>query len=537
MTDAALDFGSLNDVLAHTDPHRNAMQWIEAEDEFRRQHPDVVEELHKAERTGTVNLLRSAGPISDRYILAHEPLMLLNGPGGSGKTTASFKKALVEAQRMRPWGANRVRRYVLGVWRNKYVNLWKATIPSCWKVFPRTLEGAGAKWTGASPREAEYFIPFEDRYGRIEIIIRYRAFGDAMDPDDVLGNEFTDVYLNEWNTLPEELQIALMDRIGRDPPFEMSGRTGRMFGDCNAPSVTEYVYRDFFEDVKPGHVLFRQPGGLHPDAENIQAVGRAYYVNSARNNAHRKWWVKRMVHNQPGYTRANVPAWPEFDDDRNMATATIPVFKDLPLIWGVDGALTARGVLMQERHNGQLRILAETSIEPAGVAVLAERMLAIEALPRFADCEFVVSCDPSMKAGEEVEGEKSERMQLAEKLKRKVDLAPSQDPENRRDAIRSKIKHTTPDGEPGLLIDPSCKILRRAANETFHYRKIQGSDDIGQIAKTLDGHTAEAAEYGALLCGTAKARQREEARRRDREERQAEARKAPRRNVFKRWAT
>jgi hypothetical protein len=47
------------------------------------------------------------------------------------------------------------------------------------------------------------------------------------------------------------------------------------------PSVTEYVYRDFFESPKPGHVLFRQPGGLDPDAENIQAVGRAYYENSA----------------------------------------------------------------------------------------------------------------------------------------------------------------------------------------------------------------------------------------------------------------
>lgn len=542
MTDrGGLDLGSMNDVLANADPHRNTMQWLESDDEFRKQNPDVVDALHKgkpyqvgdevvtpAAPAGTVNLMRSAGPISDRYIMAHDPLMLLNGPGGSGKTTASFKKILVEGQRMRP-GADGVRRYVCGVWRNKYVNLWKATIPSCWKVFPRDIKAWS--WTGASPREAEFIIRFEDRYGRIEITQRFRAFGEAMDADDVLGNEFTDVYLNEWPTLPEELQIALMDRVGRDPPFEISGRTGRFFGDCNAPSVTDYVYRDFWEAVKPGHVLHRQPGGLHPDAENIQAVGRAYYENSVRNNQHRPWWIKRMVHNQPGYTRSNQPAWPEWDDDRNLSRVALPVIKELPIIVGIDGALTARAVLMQERGDGQLRILRETSIEPAGMAVLGTRILALQAQPEFEGCQFVYSCDPAMLAGEDAEGETSERQALANALGIKLDdiqPAPSQNPDQRRDAMRSKLRHTCPNGEPGLLLDPSCKTIRRGANETFHYRKIAGTDDYGQIAKTLDGHTCEAAEYGAQLCGTALARRRTDEIRQRREKRREESRKAER---------
>lgn len=528
MSGASLDFGSLNDALANADPHRNAMQWLESDDEFRKQHPDVVEDLHKSERTGTINLMRSAGPVSDRYIMAYDPLMLLNGPGGSGKTTASFKKSLVEAQRMRP-GPDGIRRYVLGVWRNKYVNLWKATIPQCWKVFPRDLPGS--KWTGASPREAEFALQFEDRYGHIHMTQRFRAFGEAMDPDDVLGNEFTDVYLNEWNTLPEELQIALVDRVGRDPPFEISGRVGRFYGDCNAPSVTEYVYRDFWETAKPGHVLFRQPGGLDPDAENIQAVGRQYYQNTVASNAHRQWHIKRMVYNQPGYSRANQPAWPEWDDDRNLARSPIAVIKDLPVLVGIDGGLTARAVYQQERSDGQLRILRETSIEPAGMAVLATRMLAIEATPEFDGCQFVYACDPAMLAGEDTEGETSDRMALAAALGRKVDdiqAAPSQNPDARRDAVRCKLRHTCPNGEPGLILDPSCKTIRRGANETFHYRKIQGSDDYGQIAKTLDGHTCEATEYGALLCGTATARRRTDEIRKRRAERRDEGRKAER---------
>jgi hypothetical protein len=218
-----------------------------------------------------------------------------------------------------------------------------------------------------------------------------------------------------------------------------------------------------------------------------------------------------MVHNQPGYTRANQPAWPEWDDDRNLARSTIPVIKELPVIVAVDGGLTGRAVYMQERGDGQLRILRETSIEPCGMKVLGGRILAIQALPEFEGCQFVYVCDPSMIAGEDTEGEISERAALAEALGIKVDdiqPAPTQVPDARRDAIRSKLRHNCENGEPGLILDPSCKTIRRGANETFHYRKIAGTDDYGSIAKTLDGHTCEAAEYGALLCGTAIARRR-----------------------------
>ncbi len=538
-----LDFGEeMNAVLRRADPYENlrrsAEQQADSDPNFSREFGDVIGAargkapaligddlaLAAAKPTGTVNLMRSAGPISDQYILSTAPVSLIIGPGGSGKTIASCKKSLVEAQRMRP-GPDGVRRYVLGAWRQKYVNLWKATIPSWWKVFPRTL----GKFEGSSPREAQHVIPFRDAWGDIEITVRFRAFGESMDPEDVLGNEFTDCLLNEWPTLPEDLFIALVDRVGRDPPREISGRTGRFFGDGNAPDVQHYTYRDFFETPKPGYRLFRQPSGLSPEAENIEAVGRDYYLNSANVNSHRPWWIKRMIHAQPGFTRANMPCWPEWNDDRNMARAAIPVIKELPVIWGIDGGLTARAVAMQERGDGQLRWLAETSIERGGMRELATRMLAIEASPRFAGCTFVDSCDPAMLAGEDTE-EGSDRARLSEYLGRDVKPAPTQNPDARHEAVRAKLRHTCENGEPGLLVDPSCKTLRRGANQTFHFKTIAGSDDVGNVAKTLDGHTCEAGEYGALLCGSALARKRADEIARARRARQDKNRDAKRYN-------
>jgi hypothetical protein len=529
---ASLRDSSLADVLGNANPHRNQMQWIEGDDEFRKQNPEVVDALHKEAPTGTVNLLQSAGPISDAYILSHNPADLIIGPGGSGKTIASGKKALVEAQRIWP-GADGVRRYVLGTWRQKYVNIWKATIPSWWKLFPRDMPGS--KWSGASPREAEHTLTFEDANGRIVLTNRFRAFGETADPDDILGNEFTDCYLNEWPTLPEDLFTALVDRVGREPPRHVIRRAGRFFGDGNAPDVLSYLFRDFYETPKGGHILHRQPSGLSPQAENIAAMGRGYYENSAAMNAHRPWWIKRMIHAQPGFTRANDPVYPAWDDDRNMSATTLTVMPELPVLVGIDGGLTPAAVYAQETSQGQLRVLAEIALKRGGMKELSVEMLAIEATPRFKGCSFACECDPSMVAGEDTELG-SDRSRLAKYLGRKVDLSPTNNPDTRWEGVRAKIRHSVEGGQPGLLVDPCCKGLRRGFNQTYAFVDIAGTNDRGRVVKTFDSHAHDGLQVVGQMCGTASAKRRSDDIDRRRRERREENRDAKRFNPHRRRA-
>jgi len=85
--DEVLDLGSLNEVLRNSSAARNLASWDS--------------NLVGASDMGAAqNLLRSAGPISDAYMLGTDDVALLNGPGGSGKTIASAKKALISAQRI-----------------------------------------------------------------------------------------------------------------------------------------------------------------------------------------------------------------------------------------------------------------------------------------------------------------------------------------------------------------------------------------------------------------------------------------------------
>lgn len=524
-----LNFGSLNETLQKSCAAENLARSADADFRtFAAAVPAGGNPFTGA--SGAVrDLMQSAGPVSDAYILGAEPAMLIIGPGGSGKTVASVKKALVEAQRIFP-GPDGVRRYVLGVWRQKYVNLWKATIPSWWSILPKDLPGS--RWNGAPPRDATHTLTFEDAHGPIVLTAYFRAFGETADPDDVLGNQYTDCWLNEWPTLPEDLFTALADRVGRDPPMSVIRRPGRFFGDGNAPDVLNYTYRDFYEAEKTGYRLYRQPGGLDPSAENLRAVTRDYYVNSARLNAHRPWWINRMVHARPGFTRANDPVYPAFDDERNRAPGPIEVIRDLPVLVGVDGGLTPAAAYCQERADGQLRIIAEVALERGGMAELATAMLALEQA-RFRDCEFSTACDPAMGAGEDT-ADGSDRRRLENHLGRPVRLAATNNTDARWEAVRAKLRHTVDAGLPGLLLDPSCKGLRRGFNQTYAFRPIAGTNDRGSVEKTFDSHVHDALQYAALQCGSAEARRLISAAREQRQERLREAREAGRYNPLRR---
>lgn len=506
---------SLADALGNADPYKNQMSYLEADDEFRKQNPEVVAEIHKGERTGKINLLRSAGPVSDAYILSTNTISVICGPVGSGKTIASEKKGLVEAQRIYP-GSDGVRRYVLGNFRQKYDALWKAAIPSHWKLFPKDF--AGSKWSGASPRAARHDLFFDDKFGRIHMTTQFLAHGEDADPEDLRGLEFTDVQLGEIDTLPHELLIGLSRAVGREPPREVIKRTGRIFGDLNAPDVENWTYPIFWENLQPPYMLFRQPGGMDEGAENLQAHGgdRSYYQQIIDMNRANPWYIRRMVHAIPGITRAADLVYDRFDEATQLSKEPLKPEPSLPVIIGVDGGLTPAAVYGQEMPDGQLRILREIAFERGGIEELGAAMLALEARD-FRGCDFHTVCDPAMVAGEDKDAieqsqqqvsKGSDRQRLATKLGRPVQLAASNQTGRRWDAVRDKIALQLGPGRPGYLLDPSCKGLIRGKRQTYQFRKLQGSNDLSSVKPTFDTHVADAEQYLAMECGTDAARKR-----------------------------
>lgn len=542
-----LDFGSLNAALQNYNPAKNLDTWDSGLRDIRREFGGIAETVTDdplLQRTR--NLLKSSGPVADSYIVGTDPFAAINGPIASAKSTATNKKILLSGQRMFPLGTTdgrAYRRYPVSVWADSYKRLWNAVIPSWWKLFHKDFPGT--HWVGSPPRSAMHKIEFDDDYGRVEIIVGFLAFSADDTEDDVRGFEFADAVLPEMDTLPETLLENLQGRVGRDPTPAQMMREGRIWGDLNAPSVSNWTYPlllkhlpakavgRFVSPINQNFVLYRQPGGREPNAENLEAMGRDYYHKRAEINAHRLHWVRRMIDNIPGVTRGEHLVYPSYDDDRMRSPQPLKVYPELPILVGIDNELSPAACYGQELPNGQLRTLAEIALQGHTIETLGRKMLALEKL-RFPDCEFSDVCDPAMKAGED-DGVESQRKRLEGVLGRKVRLAETNEPDVRRAWVNDKIEGPTlPAGEPSYIADPSCEYLRQGKVETFRYRRIQGTDDLGSVAKSFESHISEAEQYMASQCGTAQARKRRSNMKAEREKKQRDAAQQGRYNPIRR---
>jgi hypothetical protein len=71
------------------------------------------------------------------------------------------------------------------------------------------------------------------------------------------------------------------------------------------------------------------------------------------------------------------------------------------------------------------------------------------------------------------------------------------------------------DGEPGLIVHPRCRILRKAMAGGYHYRRVQVTGEEryrDQPDKNSYSHVAEAGQYMLVGAGEAKTLVKREAR-------------------------
>src|SRR5262249_55697785 len=150
---------------------------------------------------------------------------ILNGPVGSGKTTACLVKAVVLAARQRISHGRYatiagvsdplpVRRFKLTVVRDTYRQLWRSTIPSWWKRVPKAV----GTWEGAAGGPATHSIDMALGDGTaLEFFIDFAAIGDHDIEEFMRGYEPTAWYLNEADLLAREVYQWARTRWGRFP--------------------------------------------------------------------------------------------------------------------------------------------------------------------------------------------------------------------------------------------------------------------------------------------------------------------------------
>lgn len=458
-----------------------------------------------------VNLTwNSPGPVSSRFMACRMPFHALNGPIGSAKTTTCLFHGLQLATEQRPSTIHRgrglrgedvpLRRFKLCVVRDTYRQLWRSTLPSWFERVPKEL----GDFTGAENAPAAHKINFALSDGTmVGYHIDFVAIGDNKVEDVLRGYEPTAFYLNELDLLVRDVLTYAKGRTGRFPGMAEGGPSWHgVFADLNAPEFGNWTYEDFFtktpeELAEKNTALFRQPSGLSPQAENRKNLVGDYYERQVKDQP--AWYVSRMVENKPGVSRAGKPVYSEFNDSLHVPDRVLMPAPGIVLTLGLDAGGSPAAVAGQRMPNGQWRILRELVAEQGTGAQRFGDDLNKWLMDEFPEILTIVAyADPSAAYGADKQAGESSWIEIvAAKTRLNIRAAPTNAPIPRWEAVRRPLSRLI-DGEPGMLIDPSCKVLRMGFNAGYRYKKrgVPGAESYNEDAdKNEFSHPHDALQY------------------------------------------
>jgi len=462
-------------------------------------------------------LMTPVGPVASAFVKSRAFISGIMGPVGGGKTVAGIARSLRlgMSQRAMPDPARgcMVKRCRIMAVRDTYPNLDRTLIKTWHQWIPKNL----GKWSGDAPRRHSFTIDVGRRgdpgFYQLDMEMLFSALGEHAVEDILRGFEGTGLWANEWDLLPRMLLELGVGRVGRFPSAGEGGcRISQIFGDFNAPDEDNHLY-DLFVNQKidpdlaelireqtggkqPLLEFFEQPGGLEPNAENLHNLdpsgegsresGRIYYRKQAAVMSEQM--KLRMIDNKWGAVRSGMPVYPEWSD--RIHTADLEPVKGLPLRIGMDAGLTPAAVIGQRLASGQWRILAELAtiidqedeqLDTVGPTAFGEALadLLASRFPGF-PVEYAAA-DPMAAKGTDQSGNEMSWLQTVAKVA-KIRVRPAPVPNNdltiRLEAVRRPLKRLIEQGQPGLLVDRRCTVLRRGFNSGYVFRRtaVAGGD-------------------------------------------------------------
>lgn len=469
---------------------------------------------------------RPPGPVAARFMQSSAFVRGLMGPVGSGKSVTCcmeiYRRAL--EQRKSPDGVRRSRWAVV---RNTYPELKTTTIKTWFDWFPRNI----GHWQAEGPPTHTVDGDFGGEIGRVRFEVLFLALDRPEDVRKLLSLELTGAWINEAREIPRAILDGLTSRVGRYPSARDGGAswTGVIM-DTNPPDTDHWwakladyqtpedaerlteLERTMTEggSLTEGQRLyefFRQPGGLQDGAENSKGLdgmpgGRVGYYQRASANKGDDW-IRVYVDGQYGFVQDGKPVYPEYRDGLHTAPKPLRYNPALPLTIGVDFGLTPAAAICQRTVLGRWHVLAEIVLDNAGAKRLGE-MLAATIGRDFPGATVQGWGDP---AG--LQRAQTDEQQALDLLSRysgfKFRAAPSNSPTMRLEAVKGALSRLI-DGEPGILIDPRCTVLRKGFASHYRYRRLQttgGERYNDSPEKNEYSHIHDALQYAFLGGGEA----------------------------------
>ncbi|MFK8250199.1 hypothetical protein [Ancylobacter terrae] len=448
---------------------------------------------------------RPPGPVSQAFLNNQRDLtQFLMGPVGGGKTTVcAFKRVL--AATLMPPDRKGVRRSRWIVLRTSFRDSERTVLKSWQLWFPKTYPGS--TWTGGNDRPVTHILRWRLFDGTtVEAETLFIGLGEHKVADVLRGLEISGAWLNEADTLSDDALAAVEQRVGRYPnktelADERAPRHKQVIGDLNAPDEDNWVHANFMENGKPGRVLYAQPSGRHPDAENLKHLEAGYYEDMIANQE--DWFVRRFVDNQFGYSREGKPVFTAFDRQRHVEAREIAVDPNLLTLIGLDAGLHPAAVIGQVTPRGQIRITDELYLGHGyGADRFGEALLDLmdrRGYPPRTGRNVRAFADPASQYGADREGGELAWIEsIGVVLGLAVGVPISNELSLRIGAVSQELRHMLDDGRPRLVLSPHCKTLIRGLSSAYRYKKRIDGQFEPTPEKNAASHPMDALQYLVL---------------------------------------
>jgi len=349
---------------------------------------------------------------------------------------------------------------------------------------------------------------FRLNFGEVDAEIMFLPLDTEDDIGRVLSLELSGAFINEFREVPVALYSSIKGRLRRYPnPVEVPGTWYGLIMDSNPPEIDSAAYKMMEhlpqEEGNPNSVIkvdaFKQPSGISPEAENRDHLHPDYYTDLAEGET--KTFVDTYIHGMysPSLSGKAVYAT-TFKAERHVSQVPLQIDPFLPVIISFDCGLTPAATFKQMDLDGRVRVLREAVAFDMGMKRFSKNKLRPLIKNFFPTNPLIFIGDPAGKRRADSDESSAFKVLQADFDEEGaiVKAASTNDPTTRIQATEQMLSNY-PDGDPLMMIDPSCKWYIEALRSKYRYQKQKMTGKYSDSPEKNEwSHIAEAGQYGDL---------------------------------------
>lgn len=414
----------------------------------------------------TVNF--TAPPTAAAFMMDNAIVRCLLGPVGSGKTTAMVMEC---ARRMveEVADAKGVRKTRVAIVRNTSQQLRQTVLPE----IEKWLQPAFSYRVTDSTLQFRFPLPDGTRVESDWMLI---PLDTPRDVQRLLSLNLSFAWVSEFREVPLEVIDSLLGRVGR---FRSIGvTTSNYYGvmmESNMPDEDSAWYTKLELELPATWRLYKQPGGMDPNAENRQNLRPNYYEDLLASNT--VDWSDVYVHAKYGKSLSGQAVFrASFNADFHVTYDEIRPLPGYPLMIGQDFGRTPAALIGQVDTRGRLLIMQEVSGMDMGIEQFATTLLRPKLFERFTGLLTFMVADP--KGRDKTQTYEDSPFDVLKRLGFDVHPAPTNNLDPRIRGVEQLLLRQVDKG-PMLLIDGNhCPLLVQAMKSQYRYKRKKVNDEL-----------------------------------------------------------